>query len=246
MNRFFAFLSILSICVAVIPAGRAVSDDALQLTIGQSELLHKEPVLVNLRLQPAAVKALPPQPGNGDGGTLRFEFEPGIEPHVVADWRRPGKPLPLEAASATGEVTSRDYELLEWYQIPKEGTFSVRAVFEHDGTRLTSQTVKFTIRAPASDDSEHDPVGRIHHLPWMNSGDGHDRTNRSDAGRGVRETGLPFCKLLLFCTYLPHRFQQEHVGQQYPEISFSCPTYSCWSSLVAAAEEEKANEETIF
>jgi tetratricopeptide (TPR) repeat protein len=204
MNRLLAFLSVLSICAALIHGGNAVANDALQLTIGQSDLLHKEPVLVTLRLQHTAMRALPSKPGEDDGCTLRFEFEPAIQP------RAKGKPLPLEAASATAEVTSRDYELLEWYAIPKEGTFSVRAVLELSGAQLTSQAVKFTIRAPASADSEHGPVDRIHHLPWMNydtnkyCGDTFDLVKR-----------WPDSRLAKYCHYWNGRYSQNN--QEYEE-----------------------------
>jgi hypothetical protein len=191
-------MSVLAICAALIHARNTIADDALQLTIGQSDLLHKEPVLVTLRLQHTAMRALPSKTGEDDGCTLRFEFEPALQA------RGKGKPLPLEAASAAADVTSRDYELLEWYEIP-EGEFSVRAVLEQEGAQLTSQVVKFTIRAPASDDSEHGPVDRIHHLPWMNydtnkyCGDTFDLVKR-----------WPDSRLAKYCHYWNGRYSQNN------------------------------------
>jgi hypothetical protein len=103
MNRLLVFLPVLTICAALIHGGNAVANDALQLTIGQSDLLHKEPVLVTLRLQHSAVRALPSKPGEGDGGTLRFEFDPAVQP------RAKGKALHLEAGKKHNAAVLKKY-----------------------------------------------------------------------------------------------------------------------------------------
>jgi hypothetical protein len=82
--------------------------------------------------------------------------------------RQGAKPLPLEEQAA-GPVQVRHFDLLEWFAFPDQGgTWSVRAVLEHQGTKLTSATVTFTVRPPGKGDAEAQPVARLHHTPWSN------------------------------------------------------------------------------
>jgi len=198
MKRLQVVLFAISACVALGPGRQLLAADALLLTVDAAQVLHKEPVLVTLDLASSSIRALPAKPGKSDGSTLRFEVEPAVQP------RTKGRPLPLEAASATGAVTRRNYDLLEWYVIP-DGEFSVRAVLEHGGKALTSGTVAFTVRAPTKGDPEHDSVGRMHHLPWTNydtnkyCGDTFDLVKR-----------WPRSRLAKYCHYWNGRFLQNN------------------------------------
>jgi hypothetical protein len=209
MERLHVVLFAISMCVALGSERRLLADNALQLTVDAEQVLHKEPILVTLDLESSSLRALPAKPGKSDGSTLRFEIEPAAQP------RKKGRPLPLEAASATGAVTRRNYDLLEWYVIP-EGKFSVRAVLEHGGKALASGAVAFSVRAPAKGDPEHDPVGRIHHLPWTNydtnkyCGDTFDLVKR-----------WPSSRLAKHCHYWNGRFLQNN--KEYKDAIASYP-----------------------
>src|SRR6516164_1394392 len=86
---------------------RSAADDqagAPRLQAGQKEYLTLEPILVTVR----SATALPAAPGKG----LRFEIQPPVKARSGA------KPLPVEGANTEGTVTSRVYDLLEWFQFP--------------------------------------------------------------------------------------------------------------------------------
>jgi hypothetical protein len=148
-------------------ADKVESKETLHLSAGQKEFLWLEPVLVTVRIEGLRGAALPAVPGagksakSGKAGTLRFEVDPVVKP-------RPGaRPLPLEAQA--DDVQTRHYDLSEWFTFPdKGGPWTVRAVFEHQGTRLVSTPVSVSLRRPTKGDAEHDPVARIHHTPWSN------------------------------------------------------------------------------
>jgi hypothetical protein len=176
----------------------AAAADSIQLRAAQKEHLSLEPILVTARLEGAAQPGLPAAPGKGPAGSLRFEIKPALKA------RSGGKPLPLEARAAKGDVRVRTYDLLEWFQFPAAGgSFTVRAVFEHKGGSLTSEPVAFTIRRPAKGDAEWGPVDRIHHTPWCNydtnafCGDTFDVVKR-----------WPKSKLARYCHYWNGRFSQ--------------------------------------
>jgi hypothetical protein len=138
------------------------SREALHLAAGQKEFLRLEPVLVTVRLEGRRSQGLPAAPGASKLGTLRFEVAPTVKP------RQGAKPLPLEAQAA-GPVQVRHFDLLEWFAFPDQGgTWSVRAVFEHQGTKLTSAPLTVMVRPPGKGDAEAGPVARLHHTPWSN------------------------------------------------------------------------------
>jgi hypothetical protein len=193
--------------VALLLAGEArearpaESKEALRLSAGQKEFLWLEPVLVTVRIEGLRGAALPAAPGAGKSdksGTLRFEID-----HKAVKPRRNGaKPLPLEAQA--DDVQARHYDLSEWFTFPdKGGPWTVRAVFEHQGARLTSEPISVSIRRPAKGDAEHEPVARIHHTPWSNydtnafCGDTFDLVKR-----------WPESRLARYCHYWNGRYSQ--------------------------------------
>lgn len=186
------------VCVFLLASGQlARGEESLNLAGNQSELLRVEPILVTLQLDSDEFRALPSAPGKSDAVELRFEIEPAVKPRSGA------KPLPLEAAA--NDARTRDYDLLEWYQFPGEGKFTVRAVLEQDGVKLTSKPIKFSINSPSKDDVELPPVARIHHPPWCNygvnkfCGDTFDLVNR-----------WPDSRLAKYCHYWNGRFLQNN------------------------------------
>jgi len=96
-------------------------------------------------------------------GTLKFDIQPAVKV-------RPGaKPLPLEGQDPESKVQRRTYDLLEWFTFPDQGgRWTVRAVFEHDGTTVVSGPISVTLSKPAKGDPEFDPMARLHHTPWSN------------------------------------------------------------------------------
>ena len=126
---------------------------------------------------------------------MRFEIEPAVEPRAGA------RPLPEEARAAT--ALARKYDLLEWFQFPGSGTFSVRAVYERAGARLTSGPITVTLRTPMKGDADFDAVDRIHHVPWSNyetnayCGDTFDVVKR-----------WPDSRLARYCHYWNGRYSQ--------------------------------------
>jgi hypothetical protein len=105
---------------------------------------------------------LPAAPGQGKTGSLRFEVDPAVKA------RPKGIALPLEAQATAANIQARLYDLSEWFPFPDKGTWKVRAVVEHGGKTLRSAPITVTMRKPAKDDTEQQPVGRIHHTPWSN------------------------------------------------------------------------------
>ena len=139
MFRLFAPLAVLLTCTVLMADDQSDGgDESLHLLSGETELLQVEPILVTVRLQSERVHFLPPGPGESKVGTLSFEIEPAVKPRSGA------KPLPLEAQAPVINAQSRDYDLLEWYQFPASGKFTVRAVFEHKGETLTSKPIAFS------------------------------------------------------------------------------------------------------
>jgi hypothetical protein len=141
---------------------RPAAEQSLQMAAVEKEYLTLEPVLVTLRLTG----------GEGPGGSglwdpshtteeVKFRFE--AEPPVKA--RPKGKSLPAEKV---GGKRVGVYDLLEWLQLPAEGTLTVRAVFEGRGVTLRSNPVTVVIRRPGKGDPEAGPVDRLHHIPWSN------------------------------------------------------------------------------
>src|SRR5262249_2435034 len=76
------------------------------------------------------------------------------------------KPLPVEAKGEGLPVAVRTYDLLEWYEFPAEGSWTVRLVAGENGKTVKSAPLKITLRRPAKDDKEHGPADRLPHPPW--------------------------------------------------------------------------------
>jgi hypothetical protein len=190
-------LSVAVVLTAALPGPRsraAEGRQALRLTAGQKDVLWLEPVLVTLRLEGTQVPGLPAAPAPGK---LSFEVTPPVKP-------RPGaKPLPLEAQAADG-IQVRRYDLSEWFIFPdKGGTWTVRAILTHQGSRLTSGPITVAIRKPEKGEAERAPMERLHHTPWSNydtnafCGDTFDLVQRWPGSRFAR-----------YCHYCNGRYQQ--------------------------------------
>src|SRR5262249_12094753 len=141
---------------------------------------------------------LPSAPGKNAEGTLRFESKPAVKA------RKGAKALPLEAQGADLKVQVRRYDLLEWFDFPAEGgTWTVHAVFEHNGSTLTSAPITVKITRPSKGDAEFGPVDRLHHMPWSNytrdafCGDTQDVVKR-----------WPKSRLVKYCHYWNGQFFQ--------------------------------------
>jgi hypothetical protein len=137
-------------------------DARLVLVAGQNDFLAQEPILVTARLEGVSGATLPAGPGKAGDTWLRFEIVPPVK------LRSGAKPLPLEEKGANLPATARTYDLLEWFQFPAQGSWTVRAVVERKGAVLAAAPLKVTITRPAKDDREHGPVDRLHHIPWSN------------------------------------------------------------------------------
>jgi hypothetical protein len=202
-------------------AGAGEEKGVVRLATARTELLRLEPILVTVKIEGEAELGLPAALG-GESAAEMFGFE--IEPAVKT--RPKARPLPLEAKTAL--ASARTYDLLEWYQFPDRGEFTVRAVFMHAGTRYASDPVRLTIRKPAKGDAEFDAVARVHHIPWSNydtnafCGDTFDVVKR-----------WPESKLAKYCHYWNGRYSQnkdefdkaiasyETVLKQYPDFEFA-------------------------
>jgi hypothetical protein len=193
----------------------------LRLATARTELLRLEPILVTVKVEGDAELGLPAALGGESAAEMfGFEIEPGVKPRPKA------KPLPFEARTAL--ASARTLDLLEWYQFPDKGEFTVRAVFTHAGTQYVSDPVRLTIRKPEKGDAEFDAVARVHHIPWSNydtnafCGDTFDVVKR-----------WPDSKLAKYCHYWNGRFSQnkgefdkaiasyERVLNKYPDFEFA-------------------------
>jgi hypothetical protein len=225
-------------------------DEALHLLSGQTEFLQVEPILVTLRLQSDRTESLPAGPGKTPGGALRFVIDPSVQPRSGA------QPLPLERqASATG-AQARDYDLLEWYQFPEEGKFTVQAVLEYQGGTLTSRQITITIRKPGQDDPELPPVARIHHPPWCNYGENKFCGDTFDLAQR-----WPDSRLAKYCHYWNGRFLQHNkqydkaiasyqtVVENYPDFALADDAdfgiVQCLAALGQSEQAQKHNAEVL-
>ena len=215
---------------------------SLDLTAAQTEFLPLEPILITLHVESEGA-ALPAGPGTSKTGTLRFEVAPAVKPRSGA------KPLPLERQVTDAQV--RRYDLFEWFQFPA-GTFTVRAVLEQKGTKLTSAPVQFTIRKVAKGDREEQPVARIHHTPWCN----YDTEKFCGDTFDLVKT-WPNSRLAKYCHYWNGRYSQnknEHdkaiasfrtVIEKYPGFVLADDAeYGIVECLVAQKKLQEARERT--
>jgi len=189
---------ILLACGLMLAAGWGNAGDSAKLVLkaDQKEFLTLEPILVTVKSQSPGLSA-----GAGVKDGIRFDIKPAVKPRSGA------KPLPQEAKIADSNATSRVIDLLEWYQFPAEGTFTVQASLESD-PKARSAPITFTIRRPAKEDPEWGPVDRLHHMPWSNyvtdafCGDTFDVVKR-----------WPESKLAKYCHYwngLHHQHKKEY------------------------------------
>src|SRR5262245_12711118 len=189
---------IVLVCGLMLVAGWGNAGDAVKLVLkaDQKEYLTLEPILVTVKSQSPGLSA-----GAGAKDRIRFDIKPAVKP-------RPGaKALPQEAKIDDAAATNRVIDLLEWYQFPAEGTFTVQAALDADQA-ARSAPITFTIRRPAKDDPEWGPVDRLHHMPWSNyitdafCGDTFDVVKR-----------WPESKLAKYCHYwngLHHQHKKEY------------------------------------
>ena len=157
-----AALTLLAAGQLVTSADPPVNSAPLVLTAGQKEFLTQEPILVTVGVENRRGAVLPASPGKASEATLRFEVRPAVKPRPNA------KPLPLEAKAADLPATIRTYDLLEWFQFPAQGSWTVQAIVEHKGTTLRSVPLPVAIARPAKGSKEQNPVDRLHHTPWSN------------------------------------------------------------------------------
>jgi hypothetical protein len=241
-HRLLASLAILlASSLAARAENPAKAAETIALTGAQKEYLRLEPILLTARLDSAAIPGLPTDVGSQANSILRFEIKPAVKP------RRGGKPLPLEARAAKAVVQVRTYDLQEWFQFPAEGSFTVCAVVEHKGSKLTSAPVAFTIGKPGKTDAEFGPVDRIHHIPWTNydtnsfCGDTFDVVKR-----------WPKSKLTRHCHYWNGRYSQHKneydkaiasyrtVVEQYPD--FILADHAVFGIAECLLAQKKTNE----
>ena len=149
---------VLFACGLIFAAGWVHGGDSAKLVLkaDQKEFLTLEPILVTVKSQSPGLSA-----GAGVKDGIRFDIQPAVK------LRSGAKPLPQEAKIADSSATSRVIDLLEWYQFPAEGTFTVQASLESD-PKARSAPITFAIRRPGKEDPEWGPVDRLHHMPWSN------------------------------------------------------------------------------
>src|SRR5262245_39924626 len=94
------------------------SQGMLVLSAAQADHLSKEPILVTVQ-ESGTLATL--QAGL-DQGPLQFQITPAVK------LRKNAKPLPLE--DKVKSASRRQYDLLEWYEFPTEGTFQIQAVLK--------------------------------------------------------------------------------------------------------------------
>jgi hypothetical protein len=193
------WLSVVGLGVLLCARVLAGSDEAsprLRLVAEQKEFLTLEPILVTVQGTNKQVQSLPPGPGK----LLRFDVKPALKPRGGA------KPLPVEGR--VDAASKRTYDLLEWFQFPAEGAFTVQAVIDNGDSVVASDTVSITLRRPGKTDAEWGPVDRLHHIPWSNyvtdafCGDTFDVVKR-----------WPDSKLARYCHYyngLHHQHKKEY------------------------------------
>lgn len=146
-----AFLFVVAPCGAADEPGTT----GLVFVVPQKEYLTFEPILVMVQA-PLGTPGLPMT--LDEKSSLRFEISPPVKP------RKGAKPLPVEAK--LDKARTRLYDLLEWYQFPAEGTFTVRAILQNGASAAPSATATIRLRSPAKKDFESTAVARLHHLPW--------------------------------------------------------------------------------
>jgi TolA-binding protein len=246
IRRLAVLFAVGCLCLAGVGRSAGDSDDtksALTLTAAQKECLTLEPILVVVRAE--GDRSVPARVGESkdskEKATLSFEIKPAVKA------RSGGKPLPLEGAQ-TSAKKARLFDLLEWYQFPAEGEFTLTAVIKDGDKAVKSKPVVVTLRKPDKKDSEAGPVDRIHHVPWSNyvtdafCGDTFDVVKR-----------WPDSKMAKYCHYyngLHHRHKKEYdkavaslsiVVEKYPDFVLAADAdHAIHECLVALGKKEEA------
>jgi hypothetical protein len=158
--------SLMGLGIACLIAGLASASpektkQLITVKADRAEFLRQEPILITLRVEGETATGLP----NGldaesPSTALRFEIEPNVKP------RKGARPLPGERGTEASKT--RVYDLLEWFEFPESGRFTVRAVYENGGNPISSAAFAFSIVAPKKGEPEFEAVARIHHIPWSN------------------------------------------------------------------------------
>jgi hypothetical protein len=229
--------------VALLAANETTRGDELSQTqrtlvvsAAQADYLTLEPILVTVRLSGKDATL----PAGLDKGPLQFQIMPAVK------LRKSAKPLPLE--DKVDNAPRRRYDLLEWYEFPAEGTFTIQAVVNDGSAKATSQAVTITIRRPGKQDAEWGPVDRLHHIPWSNyvtdsfCGDTFDVVKR-----------WPESKLAKYCHYYNGLFSQHKkeydkaiasfqiVTENYPDFVFAdAANYGIAECLMAQGKRAEA------
>lgn len=211
MTRRQGLMGLAMLCLIVGSASAAPDKNKQLITIksDRTEFLRQEPILITLRVEGETATSLPAGlEGESASTALRFEIVPGVKP------RKGARPLPGERAVESSKT--RVYDLLEWFEFPESGRFTVRAVYENGGNPISSATLSFAISAPKKGDPQFDAVARIHHIPWSNyetnayCGDTFDVVKR-----------WPESKLAPYCHYWNGRYSQEKQEYEKAIASYS-------------------------
>jgi hypothetical protein len=220
------------VAFSALPVAAQAGDARPSLTLSspQTEFLRHEPILVRLQVEGETVVDLPASLADQSASaTLRFEVEPKLKP------REGARPLPGEARVTKSRA--RTYDLLEWFEFPESGRFTVRAVSETGGTQLASARLQVTIQNPKMGDADFDAVARIHHVPWSNyesnafCGDTFDVVKR-----------WPESKLARYCHYWNGRYSQHQKDYakaiaSYEEVIARYPGFLLADNAKQAIEE---------
>jgi len=242
-------LCLLSGLACLLLAGPARADDsdksknALTVTVGQKEHLALEPILVVVRVE-GAIRSVPVRVGENKGEpSLSFQIEPSVKPRQAA------KPLPLEAEQKSAK-SARLFDLLEWYQFPAEGEFTITATLKQGDVTVTSKPTVVKLSKPDKKDAENGPVDRIHHVPWSNyvtdafCGDTFDVVKR-----------WPDSKLTKYCHYysgMHHLHKKEYdkalaslrvVVEKYPDFLLAADAdHAIGQCLTAKGDKDEATK----
>jgi hypothetical protein len=262
-------IGLVTACALAIAKEPAVEGpDSLHLASAQKEFLWLEPILVTIRLDNVRGEGLPVQAGlvgkavqvaqnkskagqpaaqASKLGTLEFDIQPAVKARTGA------KPLPLEGHDPDAKIQQRIYDLTEWFIFPdKGGSWTVRAVFEHNGTKLASEPITVALQKPAKGDPEFEPMSRLHHTPWSNydtnafCGDTFDLVQKWPASRFVK-----------YCHYWNGRYSQNKkeyekaiasyrvVVEKFPEFALAdAAEYGIIECLVAQKKLPEAQKRT--
>jgi hypothetical protein len=217
MLRTCSFVGPLVLTASLLSAAEGPAKGGLVLSPAQKEHLTLEPILVAVKLEDGRVKSLPATVGGKADVVLSFDVQPTVKarsgakalPYEVYPQYRPASRRGSQPHLVKAEARRAGlFDLLEWFQFPAEGKFTVRAVVKQGDTVLTSAPITLSLRRPDRKDAEWGPVDRLHHMPWSNyctnafCGDTFDVAKRWPASKMTR-----YC---LFYNGLHHQHKKEH------------------------------------